>query len=90
MDELPRRTDNLTHRAIRPNVWMLTNHEPNEGTMSYLEQYLENQSKLTSLRWHLHYIKGVLEAEKTNPSPQVTIDLIQERIEEAFKQWDGK
>lgn len=58
--------------------------------MSYLEQYLESQSKLTSLRWHMHYINGVLQAEKTNPSPQVTIDLIQERIEEAFKQWDGK
>ena len=90
MDDPPKHTDNLTHRANSPNVWMLTNHEPNEEPMSYLEQYLENQSKLSSLRWHLHYIRAVLEEEKADPSPQVTIDLIQERIEEAFKQWDGK
>jgi hypothetical protein len=69
---------------------MVTNHEPNEGTMPYLEQYLETQSKLSSLRWHLHYINGVLQAEKTNPNPAITIKLIQERIEEAFSQWDGK
>ena len=56
---------------------MVTNHEPNEGTMPYLEQYLETQSKLSSLRWHMHYINGVLQAEKTNPNPAITIKLIQ-------------
>ena len=90
MDEPPRHTDNLTHRAIRPNLWMLTNHEPNEEPMPYLDEYLQTQTQLSALRWHLHYIRAVLKTEETRPNPQVTLDLIQERIEEAFKQWDGK
>jgi ribosome-associated translation inhibitor RaiA len=84
------RTDSLTHGAIRPNVWMLTNHEPNEETMTYLTQWLESERQKHAMQWHLHYIRAVLKTEETHPNPQVTLDLIQERIEEAFRQWDQK
>lgn len=90
MDDPTKHTDNLTCRANSPKLWMLTNHEPNEEPMTYLNQWLESEDHKRAMQWHLHYIRAVLEAEKIYPNPQITLDLIQERIEEAFKQWDGK
>lgn len=58
--------------------------------MPYLNQWLETERQKNALQWHLHYIRAVLETEKTHPNPQITLDLIQERIEEAFRQSGDK
>ena len=60
-----------------------------EKHMSYLDQYLDARDKLSALRWDLFYIKSAIELAKGYPSPEITLAIVQQRIEQVLGQLDG-